>query len=159
MKLYRFTLALILTTGLSGCYSIESTYSFDSETDFSSLKSYTWLAVGPEVFSTTESTEHYISAMDDMLAAKGFNLNPDDPDFLISTQRAESHKEQYETLSGTVEFSKSMLRVELLNPSSKKVIFAGEEDAYFEEDETQDSKNVTIDRAVEALLSEFPPGG
>jgi len=149
----------MLATGLYGCYSIEARYSFDSETDFSGLSSYAWLELDKEIFSTPESAEHYVSAMNEMLASKGFDLNPEDPDFQILTESVETYREKYTTLNGTVDFPKAMLRVDFLNASSGEVIYEAASDAYFDPNATQAAKNAIIDKGVKALLSEFPPDG
>ena len=152
-------LALILTAGLSGCYSIESRHSYDSSTDFSGLKSYAWVPVEHAIFSTPASAEHYQSSMENMLGTNGFNLNPAAPDFLISTHYVGTYVEKYKSYAGNVEFPKAMIRINLLNPSSNEVIYESAAFAYLEENAKQESKNAIIDKAVEALLSEFPPGG
>jgi hypothetical protein len=157
MNLSGSFLALIIVISLSGCYSIEARYSFDSETDFSGLNSYAWLPVEQAIFSTPDSANHYKITMDEMLTAKGFNLNPENPDFLILTQRVETYREMYKSLNGTVEFPKAMLRIDFLNSSSNEVIYEAAADAYYDIDATQKSKNVTIEKAVDVLLSEFPP--
>ena len=71
----------------------------------------------------------------------------------------ETYREKYKTLYGTVQFPKAMIRINFLDSSSNEVIYEGAADAYYEENAKQESKNATIDRAVEALLSEFPPNG
>ena len=159
MKLHQLVLITTLAASLSGCNStIEARHSYDSETDFSSLASYDWLPVKQAIFSTPESAEHYRSAMDNMLASKGFNPNTESPDFLIKTQRVETYREKYVSIYGLVEFPKAMIRIDLLRPSSNEVIYEGAADAYFDVDASQQKKNTTIDRAVEALLGGFPPG-
>jgi hypothetical protein len=159
-KLYRLMLALMLSAALSGCATttIESRHSYDSQTNFSGLNSYAWVHGDQASFSNSESYEHYESTMDNMLATKGFNLNPGAPDFLIITYPVNTYVEKYTNYNGNVEFPKAMLRINFLNPSSKEVIYESAATAYVDENATQESKNATIDKAVKALLSEFPPG-
>ena len=158
MKLHHLMLALMLSIGLSGCYTIDSRHSYDSRTDFSGLKSYAWVPEGEAIFSTPESSEYYQSTMINMLAAKGFNLNPEAPDFLIKTYVSGTYVEEYNSIYGYVKFPKQMMRVNFLNPSSNQVIYESAASAYIAENANQKSTNAIIDHAVEALLSEFPPG-
>jgi hypothetical protein len=158
MKSLHFMLMLVMVAVLSGCYSVSARYSYDSKTDFSGLNSYAWAPMEEKIFSTPESAEHYHRVMDDMLTAKGFNLNPESPDFLIVTPRVETYKEGYKTLNGPVYFPKAMLRITFINPSSKLSIYEGAAVAYVDENSAQGAKNSTIDQAVEALLEDFPPG-
>ena len=159
-KLYRLMLALMLAAALSGCATsnITARQTYNSQTDFSGLNSYAWVQGEQADFSTSESAEHYKGAMENMLATKGFNLNPGAPDFLIKTHPVKYYVEKYTHYSGNVEFPKGMLRINFLNPLSKKVIYESAVTAYMDENATQESKNAIIDKAVEGLLSEFPPG-
>jgi hypothetical protein len=160
MKLRHLMLALMLAAGLSGCssYSIESRHSYDSRTDFSGMNSYAWAPVNEAIFSTSASADHFQSTMDSMLATKGFNLNPEAPDFLISTHVVKYYVEKYKSIHGDVEFPKAMIRVNFLDSSSNNVIYESAAYAYMSGDEKQETKNAIIDKAVEALLSGFPPG-
>jgi hypothetical protein len=159
-KLYRLMLALMLAAALSGCATsnITARHTYNSQTDFSGLNSYAWAQGNEASFSTSESAEHYKSAMENMLATKGFNLNPGAPDFLIKTHPVKNYVEKYTHYSGNVEFPKAMLRINFLDPLSKKIIFESAATAYFDKNATQESKNAILDKAVKALLSEFPPG-
>lgn len=158
-KLYRLLLALMLAVALSGCATnkITARHTYNSQTDFSGLNSYGWVHGDQASFSNPESYEHYESTMDNMLATKGFNLNPGAPDFLIKTHNVKNYVEKYTHFSGNVVFPKAMLRINFLNPSSKEVIFESAATAYVDENATQESENAVIDKAVKALLSEFPP--
>jgi hypothetical protein len=59
---------------------------------------------------------------------------------------------------GVVDFSKAMIRISFVVPSSKESIYEAAAAVYIDEDATQRVKNSTIDQAVEALLEQFPPG-
>jgi hypothetical protein len=159
MRLINLALALLLAAIMSGCYSVSARYSFDSETDFSEFTSYAWEPVEHAIFSTSASAEHYKKSMDDSLAKKGFRLNSENPDFVIVTARVETYIEKYRSLNGNVQFPKAMLRVDFISSSSSTMLYEGAVDAYFDANSSQKVKNSTIDKAVEALLLEFPPGG
>jgi len=159
-KLYRLMLALMLAAALSGCATnkIAARHTYNSQTDFSGLNSYAWVQGEQAVFQTSENAKHYKGAMENMLATKGFNLNPGAPDFLIKTHPVETYVEKYTHYSGNVEFPKGMLRINILDPLSKKIIFESVVTAYFDKNATQESNNALLDKGVKALLSEFPPG-
>ncbi len=161
MKLHHHLTVLTLAAGLSACASnsIESRHSYDNRTDFSGLNSYAWVPVDEAIFSTHESVAHFQSTMENVLARKGFNQNPGGADFLIWTHVVKSYVEKYKTYAGNIDVPKAMVRINLLNPSTNKIIYESAAHAYMSGDETQEEKNAIIDKAVEALLSEFPPGG
>jgi hypothetical protein len=160
MKLRHLMLALMLAAGLSGCAStnVESRHSYDNRTDFSGFNSYAWVPENEAIFSTPASSEHFASTMESMLATKGFTLNSGAPDFLIGTHVVQSYVEVYRTYAGNIDVPKAMVRVNFLNPSSNVVIYESAAFGQLEEDATQETKNAIIDKAVAALLSEFPPG-
>jgi len=122
------------------------------------MNSYAWAPEDEAIFSTPESGEHFHSTMEDTLATKGFKLNPASPDLLISTHVVESYVEKYRTIHGYAAFPKEMLRVNFLDPSSNKAIYESAAFAYMSGDEKQEAKNAIIDKAVKAILYEFPPG-
>lgn len=161
MKFHQFIFVTLLTIALSGCGgsgSIQAIHSYDSGTDFSNLSSFKWLPVELEAFSTPEGSEHYINEMNKVLTDKGISLNSEAPDFLIKTQRREVHVKKYKSVYGNVAFRKVMVHVSFLHPTSGDVIYESTADGFFEDDnETQEKKNAAIDKAVNALLSGFPP--
>jgi len=159
MRLFHFILTLVIATVLSGCYSVSARHSYDSETDFSGLNSYAWAPVKQGTFSTPESAAHYRITMDAMLAEKGFNLDPANPDFMIFTAPVATYREKYTTLYGKVHFPKAVLRISLFTPSSQVSLYEGAAEVYYDDSGMKQSeKNATIDEAIEALLKDFPPG-
>ena len=161
MKLSQLVLLIILAAYLPGCstFAVEGRYSYDSATDHSALKSFALLTVDDSTFSTPEGTAHYRSAMVDALSAKGFTEDPENPDFLIETIPVATYREEYVSLYGKIDFSKSRLRVNFLNPSpGAHHVFEGVAEAFYEASWSQKEKNLVIDKAIEVLLRGFPPG-
>jgi hypothetical protein len=158
MKIVHRFMLLTISVVLCGCFPIAARYSFDSETDFSGLKSYSWGSMEQETFSTAESTAHFIKAMNNALAEKGFVLDVENPDFIIITARVETYKEGYMTLNGNVNFPKAVIRVNFNDTSTNEGIYEAAADAYVSETADQDSKNALVDKAANVLLQEFPPG-
>ncbi len=159
IKFYHFMLALTLATTLSGCTTtIDSRHSYDTKIEFSGLKSYAWAPGNEPTFSTPKSAEYYQSTMNKMLAAKGFKLSPNAPDFLIRTHSVATYVEKYKSVYGNVNIPKAMVRINFLNPSSNEVIYESAASAHVDENASQESKNDIIDKAVKSLLSDFPPG-
>jgi hypothetical protein len=158
-KLYRHILALMLVVGLAGCAtsSVESRYSYDRNTDFSTLNSYAWLPGDEGSFSTPESAIYFRNTMDEVLAEMGFNLNPDVPDFLIKTLDVRSYVEKYKTYAGNFDVPKELIHITFSNPSSNKEIYDTVASVIFDADMDQASKNAVIDRVVKSILADFPP--
>ena len=160
MKKINLILAALLIVTLTGCStSINARRSYDASTDFSGMTSYAWIPFESTYFSTLESAERYQTAMDSLLAEKGFKLSSDAPDFLIGTNRVETYREKYNSIYGLVDFPKAMIRVNFLDPTTNKPIYEVAVDAYYElNDKTpQEEKNSLVDQSVEIILKDFPP--
>ena len=160
MKLIPLTLALLLVVGISGCstYSVEGRYSYDSATDFSVIKSFAWKSANEASFATPENNAHFRSSMASALSAKGFTENQESPDFVIATVPIKDYREDYELYGyGKVAFEHKILRVSFVDPSSGRHIYEGVASAYNNPDWSQEEINAVIDKAVEVILSKFPP--
>jgi Domain of unknown function (DUF4136) len=159
MKFFQLMLVFILAVGLSGCSTtVESRRTYNSSTDFSGLQSYAWSHNEDGIFPVPESTEHFQRAVDKLLTANGFKLNPEAPDFLIVTHYIPTYVEKYQMIDGELDYPQSMVRINLVIPSSNKVIYESAVNAYPDDYPTQESRNAKVDEAVEALLGAFPPG-
>lgn len=97
MGTFRALPILCIVGLLTNCYSIQARYSFDSETDFSGLKTYAWLPGVEAAFKNPSNAGHYQKSMDEKLASEGFMIKSSHPVFLIYTSRVETYKERYLT--------------------------------------------------------------
>ncbi len=83
-------IGLVVVVALSGCASMQISYDYDGDVDFSSLHSYAWLPT-PQVKSGDPKVQ-YGSLLDsrvkalveEQLAARGFVKNADKPDVLVT---------------------------------------------------------------------------
>jgi len=158
MKINQLLLAIVAAISLTGCASnISARYSYNSDIDYSHIKSYAWISAAPQSFSTPESAKYFVATMDDMLATKGFRLDAENPDFLIGTQDVKNYVEEYVTINGSISIPEEMLRVAFIDAVSKEIIYESSADAYFDANWTQTEKNTLIDQAVELLGARFPP--
>jgi hypothetical protein len=150
---------IIVATGLLGCAPIpvEGRYSYQSTTDFSKLRTFSFAELDDNIFSTPESTARFRAAMVSGLTAKGFTENPENPDFRILAAPVSSYREMY-ALAGNIEIPKAMLRVSFVGASGGVNLYEGAAYAYYEHSWSQDEKNSTVDEAVRVILAEFPPG-
>ena len=144
---------------LSGCYSIQARYSYDTNTDFGGLKTYAWTAGVGSAFFLAASAQHYQNAMDAQLESKGFERVEEDPDFTIRTHKVDTYREQYRTGGGYIDFPKSMIRIDFVDSKTGAVIWEGAAEAYVTERSSEKQIQKTIHDAVRDLLKEFPPSG
>jgi len=83
-------IGLVVVLVLSGCESMQISYDYDGDADFSALHSYSWLPApelktgAPKVQYGTLLEARLKSLVDEQLAARGFAKNADKPDFLVT---------------------------------------------------------------------------
>jgi hypothetical protein len=82
-RLFAPVISLLLLLLVTGCSSISVSHSFDPEAEFSTLKSFDWMAnpdAKPENALTVKNIQHSLKTQ---LAAKGITEQQGSPDFLI----------------------------------------------------------------------------
>ena len=95
--------------------------------------------------------------MNAKLASGGFNLDTENPGFLIRTTHAEKYKEVYKRAYGKIEFHRGRLTISFLDPDSREVIWEGVAKAYLSEESKPSDIKAGISKGVENLLRDFPP--
>ena len=157
MMFVRSAIVLFLLVSLSGCYGVQSRYSYSAETDFSALRSYSFSPVVDEAFSRPVYADRFRASMDEGLSSRGLIRDEDKPNFIIRVPRIESYVESYQPLYGAVEFNKSVLRVNFLDPDTGRPLWEGVAVSYISPDWAEDRVAKEIDDAVRDLLEGFPP--
>jgi hypothetical protein len=137
--------------------SVQARYSFDAETDFKSLKTYTWMPGLQERFSDPVNADHYKNAMNAQLASKGFKLTPENPDFLIRTYPSKQYREVYLMNNREIEFHKGILVMDFVDAKSSVVIWEGVAYAFLSEETNPEELKKSIYLGVEKLMRGFPP--
>ncbi len=89
---------LLLVVGVSGCASMQVSWDYDANADFSGLHSYAWLPA-PELKSGDPKVKYdsllesqVKRAVEEQLAQKRFERNEEAPDFLITYHAAVDDK-------------------------------------------------------------------
>lgn len=77
-------LTLVVTFLLSGCASVHYANDYKSDTQFNNLKTYHWRAVTVDIGGTDQALLQRLA--DNQLAAQGFTLDKNQPDFLVDLQ-------------------------------------------------------------------------
>jgi hypothetical protein len=157
MKTYLTVLAFCLLALISGCMGVKSRSAINAETDFTALKTYSWMSGLQEKFYNPVYADYYMDSMNSQLASKGYKLDTENPDFLIRTHHTKEHKEKIKTIhSGEVEFHKGMITMEFIDAKSGKVIYEGVAGTYLSEESKPNEVKKDIDEVVENLIKDFP---
>jgi hypothetical protein len=81
MKIFQLLFACCLAAAAMGCGTFQVRYDYDRKADFSKLKKFDWLQVGPEVKELM--AKRIKNEVNTQLKAKGIQPVPEDPDFLV----------------------------------------------------------------------------
>ncbi len=131
---------------LGGCATV-ARYSYDHGADFSALKSYTW-APGSLAASDNPLIDKNIRYYaDQILKQKGFVLNSDNPDFVISMSYQSEYGSPYK-LTG--------LYLYVSRGQGKELIWQGWAKGNIR-DIRADAASPELAEAVKKILANFPP--
>ena len=150
-------LALLIAGFFMGCAQIDSRKSYDTQADFSLLKTYNWEPGVEQAFTKPEYGKFFLKLADEILESRGFTKTTDSPDFLIKIPSSARFKEVYATIHGPVELFEGKLIIQVRDSNSNNLIWEGVARAYFSEKYTAEEVEKGIKDATEELLNSFPP--
>lgn len=133
----------------AGCQTIQLSFDYDAEADFSSLQTYDWMPAqndrSAEAGSQDDSQLHdwVTDAVDAKLAAQGFRLDREGPGFLV----------RYEV---PVQM-RGNLTLAFVHADSRQLLWQGvaDDEAYLARNAADWEKRIHL--AVDMLLDKFPP--
>ena len=150
---------IVLIISCSTVYHV--TYDYDRGTDFSKLKTYSWLPLKPKD-QTSESNERRIQiAVNNQLGSKGYKLVSQNPDFSIVAKVAT--KDEYWYGSGYYGYryahkiEAGTLLLDFVIPRENRLIWRGEARAAFGSSYSPEKLDELVKETVEKILREFPP--
>ena len=171
MKRHFWVLAVI---GAASCtpYSVSTDY--DTEADFSKLRTYAWHTASGDVPAVDSLTQkRIVRAVDDALAARGYRKDEGNPDFKVFTlasinQRISSqpvttaygygwrHGYAFEGTEVT-SYDEGTLVVDIISPGTKSLLWRGKARATIDPDRTPEEREERIRGAAFKILELFPP--
>ena len=164
---------------LAGCSPIYTSYEFDSEADFSSYTTYSWMEHPVMETTTAESDKQYVPErvkgnIDKNLADKGLKAIEDGGDLLVVYTLNPKHATEVvgKTWGAADMWSKSVvggsdatiteitegkLTIFLLDDETKIIVWQGTAENAMKSDSSDDDIKNAIDKAVAKLFEEYPP--
>jgi hypothetical protein len=154
-----------------GCgSSLKTDTDFDRETSFANLHTYDWVSEEKKRSAPNPETERQITrAVESELAARGFQMGSNDPDFRVGfvvlvTDEVTDQTMVTDSVLGYVSMRRyaetyvdGSLVLFMEEPGGQKVIWRGVAEKGFEQGASREEVNKAIDKAVKQLLSDFPP--
>ena len=167
----KYLVLFLLVATLLGCstdYGIyDPKWNYTQETDYSNLKTYTWLTpkVGAGIGQTV--IDAIRTATDSQLAEKGYKLNANDPDFSVVFYLDASTEIDYEGYSvklkddagksSPIHYEGGRLLLDILGNESLQLIWRGSVKVEIFADPSAAELKKRADAAVKEILSNFPP--
>jgi hypothetical protein len=91
------------------------------------------------------------------LAAKGFTLTEENPDFLIRIPDIDRFTEEYQTLHGGIQTYQAVMLIEMVDSKTKELLWQGVGRGKYTEAYTPEEILKSIETVTEELLNKFPP--
>lgn len=167
-SLWVFALIAMLAV-LASCSTIyDVAYDYDSNINFSYLKTYDWLLVKMKAGEDTLTSKRFQNAVDKYLLNKGYSQSSTSPDFFIVTifetrQRSAETPDPYAaafspyTAPPARYYQEGNFVLDFVDPDDKQLIWRGSARADLSEIKTQEQIEKTVNAAVEKILEKFPP--
>ena len=150
---------IVFTISCSTVYHV--TYDYDRGTDFTKLKTYSWLSLKPEDQISESNEERIQIAVNNQLGSKGYKLVSQNPDFSIVAKVGT--KEEYWYGSGYYGYRYARkievgtLLLDFVIPREYRLIWRGEAAAVLDYSYSSEKLDKLVSEAVEKILKEFPP--
>ncbi len=154
-----------------GCTAVSTAFDYDTETDFSGLHTYTWVAVEHDETTSELILARIENAVRDILATRGFLAVSEGPDFSIHAhvsrrERTEITKaEDRYSARGSAgyhleihSYDEGTLVLDVESPETGALIWRGVARRAVNTQWTPEQITERVREAVELLLAEFPPG-
>lgn len=183
-----FIICFLFTLFIFGCSGIEVSQDYKPDTNFNNLKTYAWKYItqkktGDVRIDTTLMDDRIRKITENTLMGKGFMKVTAEktPDFQVAYTYTISRKIYSSPVStgggvgygsygrhraigirtGTQidEYDEGLLLIDFLKPDSDSVLWRGKSTHVFDTHSTPEKASDQMNKIVEKILSQFPPGG
>ncbi len=172
MKTLTFIYCLCLTAIFVGCSPISVSHDYDPQTNFSNLKTFSWLPFPEKTVFNQLVVERIKKAVTAELSFKGLSQNSQRPDFLIAMYGATKEKLDIndwgyndgpralgwgERNIDVRQYTEGTIILDFIDPKSRNLIWRGEAKAAIDPNASPDKRRKRINEGVAKLLASFPP--
>lgn len=160
---------IVMLTVLASCSTIyDVAYDYDSNINFSYLKTYDWLLMKMKAGEDTLTIKRIQNAASKNLLSKGYMQSSTSPDFLIAAifetrQRSAETPDPYAaafspyTTPPARYYQEGNFVLEFVDPDDKQLIWRGSARTDLSGIKTPEQIENNINAAVEKILKKFPP--
>lgn len=164
-------LSLPLVVVLAACSSLETSYDFDTHTDFASFHVYAWTERAASDAGSDLVYDRIVRAVDENLAAKGY-VRGDKPDFHVAARTGNqtrvsvtdwgysygAYASWYPRRDVSVqEYEVGTLILDVVDASTMKLVWRGTAEDTLPTQPSPEEITKLVDHAVQKVLEAFPP--
>jgi hypothetical protein len=166
---------------LAGCSSVQVSYDYDQQADFSSIRSYAWRGVdvpGDVLSQNPLAGKRIRQSIDRHLADRGYQLVDDKPDVLVAIHAVTKEKMRVTNWGGYYRdpwydpwwgpgpyggrmdvqyYTEGTLVIDIVDAASNELIWRGLGMSLVRKYKNQEQMQEAIDRCVTEILDRFPP--
>ena len=165
-KKHTVPLLLLLTLSCSAIYDVS--YDYDSEADLTHLRTYDWLPIPEGVEADNLVVGRVKRATNAKLGEKGFQMDQDNPDFLIAmhtgsekkvTHTAWGYSGRWRSARRTkFQYQEGTLVLDFIDGQSKQLVWRGQAKGFVDKNQNPKKDEKLVNEAVTKILKHFPPG-
>lgn len=168
----RALLSCLLALAATACSSLDTSFDYDTEADFSQLRAYTWIEDDGASEAASLTLRRVRTAVDETLARRGYRADAQAPDFFVAAHVTTAEKIEvtdwgYTTPSrggwygrrdiDVYTYDQGTLVLDVVNATSRSLIWRGTASRTVDASWTPEKREEVVREAVEALLEAFPP--
>ncbi len=165
---------------ISGCSSVNTTFDYDSNADFSKLQTFAWMpreTVNPGGNAQQAQMDNSLfvnrlkNAVNSNLEAKGYSINTTDPDFVVVYHTGVQDKVNVTNWGYTYgpywgpwgesvdvhQYTEATLILDFISYDTKNIIWRGTAQKALSGETNPEKADANIQKAVDQLLAKFPP--
>lgn len=160
-------LLVLITASCSPIYDVS--YDFDSEVDFTGLRTYDWLPIPEQVEADDLVVGRVRRATNAELEEKGYRMTSDNPDFLIAMHAGSEEKVTYKDWGysyggywgrggySKYKYQEGTLVLDFVDVKSKQLMWRGQAKGFIDRKSTPKQEDSLVTEAVRKILKNFPP--
>jgi hypothetical protein len=150
--------------------SISVNFDYDTEYDFSNLKSYAYLPIKSVGTVSQLKIKRFVNAINNQLQSQGYTLSAENPDFLVALHSSTKEKTDitdwgygyggwyggYRDIDVS-QYTEGTIFVDIVDPKSRNLVWRGTATADVDDSATPDEQNREFAEIAARLFANFPP--
>jgi hypothetical protein len=150
--------------------SVSVNFDYDTEYDFTGLKTYAYLPIKSTGTVSELRIRRFVDAVNNQLQQQGYTLTTDNPDFLVALHSSTREKTDitdwgygyggwyggYRDIDVS-QYTEGTIFVDIVDPESRQLVWRGTATSAVDESASPDQQKKRFAEIVARLFANFPP--